>query len=64
MKRLPEVCPDYDLDRADLHETFTRGVSRTNEQSIYLQSLTDCLVDIMIFLSLSETANIGESHIT
>ena len=25
--------PDYDPDRTDLHETFTRCVSRTNEQS-------------------------------
>ena len=39
---------DYDPDRSDLHETFSKGVSRTKEQSTNLggsvQSLTDCPV--------------------
>ena len=46
----PDYNPDldYDLDRTDLHETFTRGVHQAKKQSSNfkegLQCLTDCLV--------------------
>ena len=44
----PDYHPDHDPGCTDLHATFTRSVSKANEQSINfggaLQSLTDFLV--------------------
>ena len=41
-RRNYDLHPAYDPDRTDLHVTFTRCVSRANEQCIFCLSKTVC----------------------